>query len=191
MSGEEIKALTDWLGLVPRLVCEAGVHGPNDCRAKAWPGVPWLLIEPLPHLAAMLRESFPKARVEECAIGPVSGRVPFASAGGCSHLVSESITPNSQHWGNREQVIEVESKAFAAIDPGNIDVLLADMEGAEWYLLATMRSRPRVIVLEMHSPGNRYQNPHHGLILCWMNAMGYTLAKVGDADCCWVRGIRV
>lgn len=189
MNGEEIKQVCDALRIPVQRVCEVGVHGPNECRATAWPAASLTLIEPLAWCAEPLRMAFPSATVHEVAIGGRLAEVDFIDAGQCSHLAEETITPKTMHWGGDSRQCRVKMVPFAAVDPGNIDVLMADTEGAEWYVLATMRSRPRVIVLEMHSPGHVYQNPHHGLILIWMKTQGYALVRVDEADCLWIRDI--
>ena len=187
MSGEEIRLLCQALRFEPKVVCEVGVHGPPECRAAAFADAELLLVEPLAACAEALRNAFPSAAVHQVAIGATSGRAQFADADQCSHLAGQAISPNTEHWHRPARIVDVNVVPFSRVDPGNIDVLFADVEGAEWDILVTLRSRPRIIILEMHSPGGIYQNPNQGLILTWMSAMRYSLQMVDQSDCVWLR----
>jgi hypothetical protein len=74
---------------------------------------------------------------------------------------------------------------FDAIDDGSIDLLSIDVEGSEWYVLNTMRSRPTVISLETH--GKTYRNPFLPQIRWWMSRNGYRLWYMERSDSVYVR----
>ncbi len=66
---------------------------------------------------------------------------------------------------------------FCLIDPGNIDILSLDAEGSEYYVLETMKSRPKLIGIETHY--QNYQNPHLNEILSWFKKNKYL--KIGES----------
>jgi len=81
---------------------------------------------------------------------------------------------------------EVQSITLDMIDPGDIDMMLIDTEGAEWYALEKMTSRPSVIVIETHLIFHKYKNPYMAEIEAWMRDNGYTKLATEDADTMWV-----
>lgn len=62
--------------------------------------------------------------------------------------------------------IQVEARTFDEFDDGTIDIMDIDIEGAEWYVISRMVSRPRVIVIEMG--WDKYVNPHRDDIEGWL-----------------------
>jgi len=74
------------------------------------------------------------------------------------------------------------------IDPTNIDLLLVDVEGAEWWVLKHLVSRPSVIVLETHLVGGCYINPYMIEINKWMKENGYVLKSKNISDSLYVLG---
>src|SRR5262249_53222350 len=67
--------------------------------------------------------------------------------------------------------LDVEGITFDMIDSGDIDILLVDVEGAEYFVIKHLRSRPKIIVLETHY-GN-YRNPYMSEIDHWMATNDY------------------
>ena len=53
----------------------------------------------------------------------------------------------------------------------DIDILCVDTEGAEWFVLKNLISRPKIITLETH--GIRYTNPYLSEIMQWMKDNNY------------------
>ncbi len=79
----------------------------------------------------------------------------------------------------------VETVQFSQIDDGSIDLLSVDIEGCEWYVLKYMKSRPKVISLEMH--GKHYTNPFTNEILSWIQANGYKVWYKDISDTVFVK----
>src|SRR5690606_16182488 len=71
------------------------------------------------------------------------------------------------------------------VDDGSIDLLSIDVEGSEWFVLQSLRSRPGVITLETH--GARYRNPYITEIREWMRSNGYRLLYRTSSDSTYVR----
>lgn len=173
-------------------VCEVGVNAPELCRvAELYAlGPTTILVEPLPRHVDALRKRFPDAVVIGAAIGQKTGKAQFRDHEQCSHFEDQVYCPghvNKFHSPDSGEVIEVPVVRFEEIDPGNIDLIAVDTEGAEWFVLQTMRSRPKAIVLETHLTGFPYKNPHMAEILKWMNQNGYQKLCNDESDTCWVR----
>ena len=79
----------------------------------------------------------------------------------------------------------VESKTIDKIDNGEIDVLLNDTEGCEYFSLTNFVSRPKIIVLETH--GYSYTNPYIKEISQWMKENNYSEIERDFADTLYVR----
>lgn len=69
-----------------------------------------------------------------------------------------------------EKLIEVEAITFDKFDKGDIEMMDIDVEGAEWYVIQRMISRPNVIVVET---GTLRNHPHIDEIDNWMDINGY------------------
>ncbi len=80
---------------------------------------------------------------------------------------------------------EVRATTIDEFDNGQVDILLADVEGCEWYCIKNLISRPKIIVLETHGKG--YTNPHLSEINEWMAANSYEVVGSDDTDTTYVK----
>lgn len=161
-------------------VWEVGV-GPNPAESHAAPFISddcyTTLVEPIPTFwSAAAAHYSPSALVLPFAIipdGPPSLVDMVDTDDGRSYLrgISSPILQNGRehdiHWTTR-----VPGVPFSYIDPSDIDILLLDMEGAEWYAISTMVSRPHLIFLEWEHT-DIYKNPFQSDILAWMKEHHY------------------
>jgi hypothetical protein len=103
-------------------------------------------------------------RILPFAVWAISGPVKMFNIGATSYIQGIAGSPansNNAYQPSPADLIEVEAKWFRDIDDGTIDVLQLDMEGAEWYALLTMKSKPKIITIEMEY--NKYKNPQESL----------------------------
>ncbi|MBN8645388.1 MAG: FkbM family methyltransferase [Planctomycetes bacterium] len=151
-----------------------GFDGKNKSVTWAFDALGWngLLVEPLPHLAALARTNRPRATVVQAALAErgstgtarfvhVSGDDPAYE--GSSHLASRGAS------GEGDSVKSAPMTGASEIDvplswmdealkghDGPVDVLVLDVEGAEARVLAGLdltRRRVRVMLIEDHSLG--------------------------------------
>jgi len=151
------------------------------------------LIEPNPDACHELRQvygRFSNIKIWECAIGPAAGNtillVPRALEGNpdaassayLAHLPGSPYTARAAA-GRVEELSEivVTTRSFDDVDDGTIDGLALDAEGAEWYVLEKLRSRPAVISVEMEGPDS-YKSPFFAQINNWMQQNNYVLKHV-------------
>lgn len=92
---------------------------------------------------------------------------------------------NDQYTPELEDEFEVEAKKFSEIDDGSIDLLSVDVEGAEWFVIKHMVSRPKVISLETH--GKYYINPNLDKIDSWMENNNYLMWYKTNSDSIYIR----
>jgi FkbM family methyltransferase len=74
------------------------------------------------------------------------------------------------------KVENIEVRTMDEFDDGNIDVLIIDTEGCEWYALEKMKSRPDFIAIEMAHKTKPYVNPNYQKIIDWAKVSGYDRA---------------
>ncbi len=118
----------------------------------------------------------------EVAIGDEPGKATFYDEGTSSSLAGVA-SPSEQHKGAHERKsYEVEVRRFSDFDKGDIDHLRIDTEGAEWFCLKHLVSRPQQIVVEIYNDLATYINPYLYEINEWAAANGYQRVAVQDSD---------
>ena len=179
-------------------VCEVGVNQPDLCSVTDFyhDGASTILVEPLPWLAKSLRMIFPDAMVHEKVCGDRNGMVKLYDRGEGSWIeqvpIGKAPDEHEKHSGiKREEfdpqfVREVESVTFDRIDPGDLDVLCVDTEGAEWFVIERMVSVPKLVRLETHFSCSGWINPFDAQIRLCMKNKGYTLLAEDVSDTLWV-----
>ncbi len=79
----------------------------------------------------------------------------------------------------------VEAKLFSDIDDNTIDLLSIDIEGAEWYVIKHLKSRPAIISLETQT--DNYINPYLNEINDWMKKNHYKVWFLNDTDTVFIK----
>ncbi len=134
-----------------------GTEGSNSYDLLASFGWSGLLIEANPALIDGIRQAFGPvdARLINCAVGPVAGRLPFylAPFDGGSSLVRE----HAARWGDLRGEVDVEVRRLHDIldeagIPHDFDILDLDIEGSDVAvmndLIANSPYRPRIVLIE-------------------------------------------
>lgn len=152
-----------------------------------------VLVEAIPSRAQLLRRFFTsdsRIKVLCAAICDVNAEVELYHRGGTTFLTHLPTSPAlaSEFTPNSKSVkITSNGMTFDRIDDGQIDVLAADIEGAEWYVLKNMISRPKLVCLETHSPSGKYLNPFLDEINTWMHDNAYHIVRQDHSDTVWIR----
>ena len=131
--------------------------------------------------------------IYQAALADYDGAVDINFAGGSSYV--DGITSPCEMNDNKSAVIgkfEAKCGKFSVIDDGTVDVLIADVEGSEWFVLKHMHSRPCIIQLETHSldpssPEQEYINPYIDEIDEWMRTNQYVRYKMLYGDTIFLR----
>jgi FkbM family methyltransferase len=130
-------------------IMEVGI-GPLEISALPYfaeMGQSWDIIgiDPNPRIVEAARTALPYAKIIEKAVYSESGHtLQLTDNGGSSGLVG-AWKPTEGGSGT----FNVQTVAFADVDPGDILILNIDCEGAEHYVLQGLKSRPLIIGIEL------------------------------------------
>lgn len=173
--------------------CEIGVYEYNYCRLikQIEANKRVTLIECFPRCVADLKARTAgrtNVTIHDVAIYDNPGQMTMTDVGASAFLNGlDGKTPAHQNGYAHASFgsFTVVTDTFDKYDDGTIDALFVDIEGAEWYALKHMKSRPKVIEVETHY--DKYHNPHLAEILDWMEKNGYNLLDKTDADSIFIR----
>lgn len=160
---------------------EIGVGNPGICRAVNYSDCECHLFEANPNTYNQLKDSFGGRSswcLYNCAIADYNGKIKFSMDGDSSYI-SNIAAPTIQcaplEYVNSREIVEVDCFKISEFDKNDIDILLLDMEGSEFFVLKYLISRPEKIIIEMDNGGRGYINPFYSEIVDWMNANNYKM----------------
>ncbi|NBW15050.1 MAG: FkbM family methyltransferase [Caulobacteraceae bacterium] len=176
-------------------IFEIGVGEAYTCRTKRFWGsdIECHLFEPNPILYKDLidqTKEYKNVYVYNIAITDKSGEEEISLMGNCSYI-NGIISPVILHQGfdsdaiKNASKINIKSETIDKFDKGDIDVLLIDTEGCEWFVLEKLISRPNQIVIEtstIAADGLPTPNKNINKILFWMWKNNYQLALKDEND---------
>lgn len=173
-------------------VCEVGVYHPEYSNIIDFirEGIKTTLVEADPESVKKIRNFFSGDNVHifPVAVWDYDGVISFSKAKASTFVSSLTQSPalvNDKYEIKESETFEAECRQFSSIDDGTIELLSADIEGAEWYVLKTMQSRPKIISIETH--GKYYTNPFISQIKQWMDEQQYLLWYKDRSDSVYVR----
>lgn len=177
----------------PQNICEVGVYLPQDSNIFHFinEGIETTLIEADPIYAQNSRDYFSdktNLNIIEAAIFDYSGKVELCkhkSSTFVSQLKSSPALINDNYEVDCGEKFIANSMVFSEIDKGVFDLISIDIEGAEWYVIKHMISRPKVISIETH--GKYYTNPNINDILKWMKTNDYILWYKDLSDSVYIK----
>jgi FkbM family methyltransferase len=180
-------------GLSIESAAEVGVYYPETSNVLGFirDGVRTVLVEPDPHCLARIKgylQGYDTVSVLPYVMWDEPGRVTLYRTNASTFVSSLDVSPALVNDGYRPadgDSFEADALRFSDIDDGTIDLLSIDVEGAEWYVLKHLRSRPRIISLETHAAD--YRNPFLDKIEDWMRANGYRRWFVHGSDTVYLR----
>ncbi len=178
-------------GYKPTSVVEVGVYIPETSNVINYieDGVKTLLVEADPRTVEKIRSRFGNLKNVTCqpvAVFDHNGSVKLvqrASSTFISSLKSPAVV-NDSYAIREEDEFEVQAVTFDTLDDGKIDLLSIDIEGAEWFVLKHMKSRPAVISIETH--GKYYINPYLKEINHWVNSNSYKIWYRDKSDSVYI-----
>jgi FkbM family methyltransferase len=181
-------------GIQVRKAVEVGVLSFETSAIKSFieTGVTCDLYEAVPEFCKNISKSiapFNNAALHEMAVSDFDGNMELCMAGPSTFNAAQEVSPAINHDGYDKanaKVITVKCVDFAAVDPGDYDLVTIDVEGGEYAVLSRMKSRPRVIALETQS--RDYCNPKLGAITDWMLENGYRVWLWNDTDTVFYKG---
>lgn len=176
-----------------RKVCEIGVYYPETCSSIEFIhlGKKVTLIEADPLCIEKLQDHFRQKQnvtIHSKAIWSERKKLTFYRANASTFAEDITESPaivNDAYALNETDAFVADAVLFSDIDPGDFDVVLVDVEGAEWDVISFMKSRPQVISIEMRA--NLYTNPNGIKIKKWLEEQNYRLWFHSDTDSIYLK----
>lgn len=180
-------------GIRPQHVAEVGVYSPELSNVLPYiqAGVRTTLVEADPVLGEKIQARFanqPHVTLHRVAVSDENGTVELVQRGPSTFLSQLAVSPaivNDGYVLSDEDRFLVKSLKFSEIDDKTIDLLSIDIEGAEWFVVKHLVSRPAVISIETHC--KYYRNPYLTEIQNWMVSNNYRPWFMNDCDTVFVR----
>jgi FkbM family methyltransferase len=169
-------------------VCEVGVYMPESSNILDFlnNGVKATLVEPDEKSITEINTRFkmlPNVHLFPIAIYDYEGTLTLLKRGASTFVSELSDSPaiiNDKYHPEEADRFTVKCTTMDKIDDGTIDLLSIDTEGAEWYVLKNLKSRPSVISVETH--GRAYINPFIDEISTWMRINRYVAWYKTNSD---------
>ena len=174
-------------------VCEVGVYLPETSNIVDFilDNIKTTLVEPdATHIAAIndFFRNQTNITLFPYAIYDYDGVIKLSKAAASTFISELKASPalvNDEYKISEENTFEVPCKMFSQVDAGDIDLLSVDIEGAEWYVLKNMTSRPKVLSIETH--GKFYENPFLLEIKNWITKNNYEVWYKDKSDTVFIK----
>jgi FkbM family methyltransferase len=181
-------------------IFEIGVGEVYTCRTRRFWGseIECHLFEPNPILYKELvnaSKEYKNVYIYNIAIMDKSGEEEILLMNNCSYI-NNVVSPVALHHGFDSNIIKnapkakIKSETIDKFDIGDIDLLLIDTEGCEWFVLEKLISRPKQIVVETSTIGSENKpilNKNIDKILLWMWENNYQFVLRDENDSHFVR----
>ncbi len=170
------------------VIAEVGVGPVSMAYGKLiWdqPDTELLMFEPHPiYYKDIVKEAAgrPNVKIHNVAIGDENGTAEFYEDMTSSFLAGIDSPSVQANVISTKTKISVQVRKISDFDFGQIDYLRLDTEGAEWFTLKHLISRPRQIVVEMYNDLATYINPYLHEIEDWAKNNNYVRTAINSSD---------
>ncbi len=180
-------------GYKPKNICEIGVYKPEFSNVLGFihEQIPATLVEADPDCIKQINNLFSKFKnvsVVEAAVFDFNGTVELCKSESSTFISDLSSSPaliNDNYQKSKSNSFVAKSILFSEIDNGDFDLISIDIEGAEWYVLKNMISRPNILSIETH--GKYYTNPNIIEINNWINKNNYKIWYKDKSDTVYIK----
>lgn len=176
----------------PENICEVGVYLPQESNLLNFinEDIKTTLVEANPEYVKNIRSFFSEkknVKIIEAAVFDFNGKIELCKKGASSFISELKSSPAiiNDHYKKDGEKFIANSIVFSEIDHGDFDLVSVDIEGAEWYVIKHMISRPKVISIETH--GKYYTNPNILDIEKWMKSNDYMIWYKDESDSIYVK----
>lgn len=180
---KDFPALLEELGIEPLHIVHVGAHQGEEMPFYAEAGAGHVtLVEPIPVLAAGLRDRFPEATVVTAACGRVEGTATL-------HVTARTNTSTLLTPGERDKVvrtIEVPVKRLTDIQ-GDANIAVVDAQGLEIDVLASGDlDKFDLVIVETCTVDDRTIAAPHDATVAFMEEAGFRVANIWSRDYEWI-----
>ena len=138
--------------------CEVGSHFYYNCRLvrQMKQGKDVVIVEPLPQCVEDIKshtKELSNVTIHEAAVADFNGEEVMYIDDMLASFADSVKRDDIDQIRTFNNQIKVKAIKFNEVDPGNIDVLLADCEGSEKYMLNHLVSKPKLIMVESAPTG--------------------------------------
>lgn len=177
----------------PQNICEVGVYLPEASNLIDFinNNTSTTLVEADPVYITKLKSYFANKKnvtIIESAVFDYNGTIELCRSSASTFISILDRSPaliNDNYKINDTEKFVTKSILFSEIDKGDFDLISIDIEGAEWYVIKHMVSRPNIISIETH--GKFYTNPNLKNILDWMNKNNYQIWYKTGSDTIFIK----
>lgn len=177
----------------PKNICEIGVFLPQESNILEFinQDIRTTLVEADPDYVERIKKYFVNRKnitIIEAAVFDYHGKIELCkqeSSTFISVLKSSPALINDNCNKSDSEKFIADSILFSEIDNGDFDLISIDIEGAEWYVIKHMKSRPNIISIETH--GKYYTNPNITDITNWMNENNYEEWYKDESDTVFIK----
>ncbi|NOU47045.1 MAG: hypothetical protein HOO86_08290 [Bacteroidales bacterium] len=178
---------------MPKNICEIGVYLPQESNVIEFINrdISTTLVEADPNYIIEIEKFFANRKnitIIEAAVYDFHGKIELCRRDSSTFISQLEASPaliNDNCKINENEVFIANSIQFSEIDSGGFDLISIDIEGAEWFVIKHMVSRPDIISIETH--GKYYTNPKITDILDWMKTNDYLIWYKNESDSVFVK----
>ena len=180
-------------GYKPKNICEIGIDKPEFSNVLGFiqQDIPTTLVEADPDCIKQINNLFlyhKKVNVVEAAVFDFNGTIELCKSESSTFISDLSASPaliNDNYQKTKSNSFVAKSILFSEIDNGDFDLISIDIEGAEWYVLKNMISRPNILSNETH--GKYYTNPNIAEINNWIIKNNYKIWYKDKSDTVYIK----
>ncbi len=177
----------------PQNICEIGVFKPEDSNLLGFinEDIRTTLVEADPIYVEQIHNYFinkTNIKVVPKAIFDFNGQIELCRHSASTFVKELKSSPalvNDNYKLETAETFVADCIKFSEIDKGDFDVISIDIEGAEWYVLKHMKSRPNILSIETH--GKYYVNPNIEEIRNWIKENNYIQWYKGKSDTVFIK----
>jgi FkbM family methyltransferase len=193
-----LKQISERLNTKHKIICEVGVGGTlmvSQVKDLIPNAIKVILIEANPHFYKQLYEEVRHLEnvksYNYAVFNKNLEKVKLYNRNASTFIdgINSPSIVNDNYIPNDKDAFFIESKTFDFFDEGDIEILAADIEGAEWHILEYLRSRPEIICLETHGLWHirhKYMNPNLEKINNWMTENNYAKYDSDTSDTVYI-----
>jgi len=144
--------------------------------------------EKLNHTYSGYRDN-PNVSIHNAVIVDKPGKTKFYEFHASSFVggTSSPAKTHDKYIENEKDLYIIDGFNINHFDNGEIDVLVSDTEGSDYYCIRDLISRPKVIILETHYIYSSYINPFINEINQWMKDNNYKEICKDQSDTLYIK----